>query len=55
MIKCPSAPNRLCVGLKEKEERMDKSWSEAGLIYSFGQGPRGTFSRGLTHPDNLLR
>lgn len=32
MIKCPSAPNSLCVGLKEEEESMDKSWSEAGLI-----------------------
>lgn len=47
MIKCPSVPNSLCVGLKEEEESMDKSWSEAGLII-FGQGPRGTFSRGLT-------
>ena len=30
MIKCPSAPNSLCVGLKEEEESMD---SHGWLFY----------------------
>ena len=30
MIKCPSAPNSLCVGLKEKEERMDQELMKWG-------------------------
>ena len=40
MIKCPSVPKGLCVGLKEKEERINKSWSEAGLIL-LAKGQKG--------------